>query len=389
MTASITDQLQHLELAPIVPPSHAESKSSGEAKTTSTLPPELISEIIYLTVEILVEEERHLASQVPLTNHFLLSAALVSRTWHSIASQALLESGLVTPKNAYKFLDEIKRRELNGTLERLRFGAGSAGLDRRPLAPGEISDDRIFQALVNSLKGLQIVELVGIGLRFSDNEQLDFKYQEFELIFSNTHGTNTSMYLKKLDNSSRPARLSIIETRGCDGGNWSDESLALNYLATIPHLSIYSNQLHKFPEETYLGFMIHLGTAFAKAGHTPCLRSFRLESSRKRPWVAAEPYDHYQDVTTAHFPSLSSLSTHLGPLHLLATNGNRPSLTSLEVLPDGGDDASVTNIEKTEEKMVEVIEFLPILRTLKVPACWRSEAVEVACEAKGVALRWT
>ncbi|KAL8279540.1 hypothetical protein RQP46_008102 [Phenoliferia psychrophenolica] len=345
MAASITDQLLRLQLAPVAPPSHSESNPSGEAKTTTpNLPPELISDIIDLTTEIM----------------------------------------------AYKFLDEVKSRELNGTLDRLRFGAGPAGLDRRPWAPGEISDDRVLQALVNSLPCLRVLEYVGIGLRFSGNAKLGFK-QPIEIVISNASTTSISMYLRKLDTSPRPTRLFIIETRSCDGDdrNWAMEPLGFNYLAEVPHISITTNQPKRSPVETYLALLVHLGTAHAAAGEIPRLRSFRLESSQTRSWIDDEQYYLENPAIESSFPFLIDISTHLTPLHLFATIGKQPALTSLEVLPDGDHEECSASVEEAKIKLLDIIKSLPLLRTLKVPVCWRSEAVEVACKKKGVALKWT
>ncbi|KAL8280500.1 hypothetical protein RQP46_007148 [Phenoliferia psychrophenolica] len=71
------------------------STASLESVATPPVPPELIADIIDLTVELLIEEELHLESYVPLSNRFLLSASLVNRAWHPIATNALLQRGTI------------------------------------------------------------------------------------------------------------------------------------------------------------------------------------------------------------------------------------------------------------------------------------------------------
>ncbi|KAL8281423.1 hypothetical protein RQP46_006107 [Phenoliferia psychrophenolica] len=81
------------------------------------IPPELIADLIELTVELLVEEERHLEAHAPLSNRFLLSAALVDRTWHSIATPVLLKNGIVTSRSVVGFLAQVKAHGMEATLK--------------------------------------------------------------------------------------------------------------------------------------------------------------------------------------------------------------------------------------------------------------------------------
>ncbi|KAL8281451.1 hypothetical protein RQP46_006135 [Phenoliferia psychrophenolica] len=90
------------------------------------LPPELVADIIELTVELLIEEERHLEAHEPLTNEFLLSAALVDHTWHSIAVEVLLKSGIVTSGSVLGFLRQVKAHGMEATLASVRYGEASS-----------------------------------------------------------------------------------------------------------------------------------------------------------------------------------------------------------------------------------------------------------------------
>ncbi|KAL8289989.1 hypothetical protein RQP46_002928 [Phenoliferia psychrophenolica] len=138
---------------PIAPSPTASTPAAKSS--TPALPPELVADIIDLTVELLVKEERTLVSQTPITNHFLLSAMLVDRTWNSIAVSALMKNGLVTPANVDLFIAQVRSHQLESTLESVRFGLGSAGLDD---ARDGSEDDARFEALVGSLPGLKRLE---------------------------------------------------------------------------------------------------------------------------------------------------------------------------------------------------------------------------------------
>ncbi|KAL8279478.1 hypothetical protein RQP46_008040 [Phenoliferia psychrophenolica] len=386
MAASVTDQLQHLELSPVAAPSHSESNPLGEGKTTPTLPPELVADIIDLTTEILVEEERHLASQLPLTNHFLLSAALVNRTWHSIASPALLKNSLVTPNAVEEFLAQIEQRGMKETLDRVRFGAGAVELaNDRPSTEG--ADDTPLLLLLNSLPHLASLELVGIGLHLSSDLKRLPRFRH--LVFSNMRADDLRMSIKAFASAPTPTRLTIIETRACDQGdpNWMAEVSLFSFLVVIPEIYIYSIQMSAID---YVAAMIQVGSDLASVGMGSLnrLRSVSLEYTQARQWIRVSQYFSRNPLVNSHFPALTTLSMYLGPLHFFATTGNRPSLTSVHVLEGDPDKESYT-IEGGKKSILEIVDKLPVLRSLKVPACLRSEAVEEACEAKGIELRWT
>ncbi|KAL8281519.1 hypothetical protein RQP46_006203 [Phenoliferia psychrophenolica] len=119
------------------------------------LPLELVTDIIEVAVELLIEEERHLEAHAPLSNEFLLSAALVSRTWHSIATPVLLKRGIVTSGSVVGFLAQIKAHGMEATLKSVRFGEASGGVtpERAP------EEDKAFNFLVERLSGLTKIEL--------------------------------------------------------------------------------------------------------------------------------------------------------------------------------------------------------------------------------------
>ncbi|KAL8279542.1 hypothetical protein RQP46_008104 [Phenoliferia psychrophenolica] len=385
MAASITDQLQHLELAPVAPPSHSESNPSGEAEaTTPTLPPELVADIIELTVEVLVEEERHLASHIPLTNHFLLSASFVDRTWHSIASPALLKNGLVTPNTVEEFMVQIEQRGMKETLDRVRFGAGAVGLaNSRPST--ENADDTPLLLLLRSLPNLASLELVGIGLRLSsDVKSLPALAN---LAFSNMGSYDLRTCIKAFASAPPPTRLTIIETRACIEGdpNWMAEVPLFRFLLLMPEIHIYSNQ---YSAIIYVANVIQVGSVLANIGLVSRLRSVSLEYTQARMSTQASRFFSQNISGNCHFPRLTTLSMYLGPLHFFATTGNRPSLTSVHVLEGDPDEASYTP-KGAETSLLEIVDKLSVLQSLKVPGCWRSKAVEKTCEAQGIEWRWT
>ncbi|KAL8281476.1 hypothetical protein RQP46_006160 [Phenoliferia psychrophenolica] len=126
------------------------------------IPPELVSDIIDLTVELLLEKERHLEAHAPLTNQFLRSAALVDRTWHAIATPVLLKHGIVTSGSVVGFLTRIKVHGMEATLESVRFGEAMSGVT----AANAPEEDTKFDLLVNTLSSLRNIDLVESGSRF-------------------------------------------------------------------------------------------------------------------------------------------------------------------------------------------------------------------------------
>ncbi|KAL8281445.1 hypothetical protein RQP46_006129 [Phenoliferia psychrophenolica] len=126
------------------------------------IPPELVAEIIELTVELLIEEERHLDAHEPLSNRFLRSATLVSREWHPIAVKVLLKCGIVTSGSVVGFLTQVKAHGMEATLKSARFGEASGAV----AAESAADEDTAFDLLVESLPGLKQIEFVESGSHF-------------------------------------------------------------------------------------------------------------------------------------------------------------------------------------------------------------------------------
>lgn len=126
------------------------------------VPPELVADIIELTVERLAKEERHLEAHAPLLNRFLVSAALVNRTWHAIATPSLLKNATVTSGSVVGFLAQVKEHKMEATLKSVRFGEASGGVAAEDAA----KEDTAFDLLIGSLSELEVVELIESGHHF-------------------------------------------------------------------------------------------------------------------------------------------------------------------------------------------------------------------------------
>ncbi|KAL8287192.1 hypothetical protein RQP46_003644 [Phenoliferia psychrophenolica] len=290
-------------------PAAAGSTPATKSSTAPVLPPELVAEMISLTVESLIEDERDLPSQTPVTNHFLLAATLVDRTWHSIAATALLKNGLVAPAKVGLFIDQVKDR---------------------------FSSHSIYRKFVHSAPSSLVL------------------YE------------STERPMPRMNNEDDSERFSLFMER-------------------LQKISIISNAYTN--PQYYLGEIVGMGLANA----TP-ITTWHFECTSRRFLTGIKGFlEQVQSsfgTRVIEFPTLTHLATHLVILHYMATTGPRPSLASVEVLaqPHGIDTGF--SLEAIEGMILALVE-LPVLAKLKVPACWRTEAVEGACEAKGIDLRWT
>ncbi|KAL8293402.1 hypothetical protein RQP46_000103 [Phenoliferia psychrophenolica] len=159
------DKLEHALASVTTSVDTPGSRNAPGARSPPLLPLELIADIIDLTAEILVEEERYLTFQTPVTNHFLLSASLVDRTWHAIAGKALLKTGLVRPHAVAGFLSRVNAQGLKSILERVayRYLFSFALLDSGPpeSTPPLISADatRLILELVVKVEALATLKV--------------------------------------------------------------------------------------------------------------------------------------------------------------------------------------------------------------------------------------
>ncbi|KAL8290039.1 hypothetical protein RQP46_002978 [Phenoliferia psychrophenolica] len=377
------------------PPSPAVAPPTpGDATESSTpaLPPELVADIIDLTVELLVSKERDLASQAPITNHFLLSAMLVDRTWRDIAVSALLKNGLVTPAKVDHFISQVKSHQLDSTLARVRFGPGSAGLDDARDSSG---DDAQFDALIGSLPALKQLEFVGQGLIFRSS--LPTGYCKLDrILLSNSSLLECRIFHKLVENP--PPNLFIYETRQppkieAPSALDTDAASRFKFLLGVEKFVVSSNQLKSSIE--------HLSRIATIGNYNPLdiedlpplrLRTFHFNCTSHMiiPIVPELINVLKLEISDAlQYPFLNHLAAHLEILHYFATTGARPRLASLHVLtyPECLDHKPKVTLEEAERMLLELVD-LPVLAKLKVPACWRSDAVEGACKAKEVDLQW-
>ncbi|KAL8281395.1 hypothetical protein RQP46_006079 [Phenoliferia psychrophenolica] len=357
------DDLEHALASVALDSEDAAANELAGASRTPVLPPELITDIIDLTVKLLVEEERYLPSQALISNRFLLSAALVDRTWNAIATSALLKSGLVQSGRVDGFIELAERRGVRETLDGVRFCAGAMRRAQAGLQGWDPDDERL-QILVSSLKNLQTLELKG-RQRFENILSPSLNIQK--LVMSST----TAHELRKAVSGTSLAHLLVIETQVTEVVPVLDGTFLVAGLS-IENIDIYSTS--QISNRFYYNFILKLGLNGA-----PCLRSLRLQLVRyhEPDWreFCADSSEPGRWSATPEYPAFGT--------------AGRPSLASLEVLPDAESRGNQISDEGAESKLLELVQQLPVLRNVKVPTCWRSDAVEGVCEAKRVDLQWT
>ncbi|KAL8281427.1 hypothetical protein RQP46_006111 [Phenoliferia psychrophenolica] len=310
------------------PPSHLASTDTRERCSNNTLapflgvlkslPPELVADIIELTVELLIEEERHLPSHEPLSNRFLRSASLVDRDWHSIAVKVLLKRGIVTSASVVGFLAQIKAHGMEATLESVRFGEASGGVTAEIAA----KEDTAFNLLVETLPGLKNLELVDSRANFHSALPLGRTIERIHLINYDFYKGGLGIKLEHAP----PVHLVITQTRTPP--------------TPTPHLRTDGNVIAL---EMFKMFR-RCHSVFIDAGH-----SF------------AQIYLRFLIV--------------MGEQVFLVGVGNHPRLTSLEILPSRyGGHIVYMNADYLAGLILQLLRTLIILENLTVPACWASDA---------------
>ncbi|KAL8283372.1 hypothetical protein RQP46_005782 [Phenoliferia psychrophenolica] len=157
-----------------------QSRASVPHLSTPTEPPrlpyELVAEILKLTIESLFEEERHFVSHVALTNHFLVSASLVNRTWRTISKKYWESHAMILPNHVLSLIEE--QRGSGNRLERVRIGEGRKRarwwspfrtvvcVRGQQFYRDELQDEALGD-LVSSFKCLKTLEIAGdMAFRF-------------------------------------------------------------------------------------------------------------------------------------------------------------------------------------------------------------------------------
>ncbi|KAL8281475.1 hypothetical protein RQP46_006159 [Phenoliferia psychrophenolica] len=349
------------------------------------LPPELFAHIIELTVELLIEEERHLEVHAPLSNRFLLSAALVDHTWHLIATPILLKLGVVTSRSVLGFLGQVKAHGKEATLESVRFGEASGGVTSEDAA----WEDTAFDFLVGSLPGLKSIELLESGSHFETplrippgrtiNEVHLFNYTFCDLgfvsKFKNTYPTHLIVTTGMRDVPNN------LEDNALDRTTFSQHSDVFAQLQSIK--IAVANKSITIPLRL-LGIIGQRGRSRLQTCH---FESTSPDSFRSLLAAIVSLLPHVS-TRIVNFPHLEHFATHILAAHLLLFRGTQPSLTSLEILPEpAGLPSSMIKVNTIyKDKLLELVHALPVLAKLKVPAWWASDALREACEAKGVML---
>ncbi|KAL8281493.1 hypothetical protein RQP46_006177 [Phenoliferia psychrophenolica] len=306
------DELEHALASATLQSKSEDVALEPGASSSPFIPPELVVDIIDLA--------------------FLLSAALVDRTWNAIATSALLKNGLVRPGDVQRFLEQTEEHGVRETLDRVRFGAGATVLIVQPDSdpPDEGADDEPFQILVFALPNLRTLEFVGERLRFK--AALQGIYHIEHLIISNVTYEGIPTLAEKLA-LKPPARLFIIETRYCllDHGQITARLPYLNFLSRVQKIDVYTYQS---TPHFYMSLVLLLGIAGINV-----FNSFRLAYDDASWWpqflaIGGQPR-WTVDPGRVRFPRFDHFATHLPPLHyLVACSSARLTLTSLEVLPD-------------------------------------------------------
>ncbi|KAL8290196.1 hypothetical protein RQP46_003135 [Phenoliferia psychrophenolica] len=357
-----SEQSQPKESNPVAPSPTAAQATPATKSRTPALPPELVADIIDLTVEIM--------------------------------------DGLVTPAKVELFITEVKKHQPELTLESVRFGVGSAGLDAARDSSG---DDVQFDALVGALPGLRKLEINGDSLVFVRGLPRGLLTCD-QLRLSNPGIAARYIPIKFYENW--PTTLVIDESTpegallGRMTGNErkNDAFDFIRFTIRVQNIFVTSNQesgLAHVTDVLMLGtdvIHIRLPTGEPLYPGPFLLNSFHFECTSPS-YITTKILPSNLKLSFGdklEYRTLSHLATHLGLLHFIATAGDRPSLSSLNIVPypEGTDPDSTSTLEEAERMLLELVD-LPVLAKLKVPECWRSDAVEGACEAKGINIRWT
>ncbi|KAL8280412.1 hypothetical protein RQP46_007060 [Phenoliferia psychrophenolica] len=346
---------------------------------TPLLPLEIIADIIDFAVELLIEEERRLESHVPLSNRFLLSASLVNRAWHPLAVKALLKSAFVTSSSAVEFIARVEAHGMVHSLERVRWGEL---YDKPSSEPEDV--DAAFESLLQSLPGLKDIE---ISIR--------------QLSLTNTD-TLEGSFLRKFEHSP-PSRLVVTDTHQSRLHHASHAEFTHlaevfhsfdAFLRETPHIVITTNQpggMHYFDVLARLGRGPNPhGDARLESCRFECTsisqeEDYDLLIEENLEATEEEEAERDKSVPFVNYPFLRHLATHLSLALCLTSPGGPPRLASLEILPG----LPILYTQHDEAKLFELMEKLPVLAKLKVPASWASDAVRERCEEKGVVLNLT
>ncbi|KAL8279680.1 hypothetical protein RQP46_007993 [Phenoliferia psychrophenolica] len=343
------------------------------------LPHELTTDILKLATFSLVEQERHDSTITGQTNAFLLAASLVSHTWRNIAQPLLLKHGLVDPSRALHYIGELERQGLRDTLPAVRIGVPASrtvsDVDARAGGIG-------LRAILEELSLLRGLEFVGKRLRI-----LAFAVKPnrvTNLSFTASNRGSFDRLLLALRHSFSPLEFTIIEDHSGDSND--PRPSYLEFGTFLPELGRLIQPLRSlcFTIESTEG---GLYPSYMMSESLEAIRSVRLEFKDASTFEDIRSRaNHMVFSSLSSLDSLDRLETHLDWIQDSA-GWYGPGLEVLKILwdPTG---AQYTSTITPEDRILSHISNLAALKELEVPDCWRSDAIEEACEAKGVELSW-
>lgn len=130
-----------------------------------------------------------------------------------------------------------------------------------------------------------------------------------------------------------------------------------------------------------------------EATRSTSLESYRFASGDHYGCILIREASDSTPPIWAHIQKLNHLAVHLFLLPRTSVGHSLPSsLRILEVVPDPDPPAGTPSVSADldhEGALLKSLHDVLALESLSVPAVWRSDKVEEACERRGIALSWT
>ncbi|KAL8277083.1 hypothetical protein RQP46_010511 [Phenoliferia psychrophenolica] len=345
-----------------------------------SFPYEITEKILKLATLDLIRDERRHSTLVGQANAFLLSAALVSHTWRNIAQPLLLKHGLVHPTEADGFLAELERAGLKNSLAALRVGMGSRCRCQSWEADHREINLLALETLLQRIPTLRALEFVGKKLRFTRRDQPAEAWSHITSVSFTGYKSNTLSHLIDLEGAFSPTSLTFIESLADEVDGYQPGNMKVQNLfkkATSLHLETSGTSVMM---RTLLCDLLRAPLAEAN------LQSIHLEATT--PYPLQTYFFGLFRLELIEVFSLKSLATHLAFFRAPTMRARPPDLTTVKILRDPADYESEL-WTSPEHQILNLISNLWALKELEVPDCWRSDAVEEACEARGVVLTWS
>ncbi|KAL8283378.1 hypothetical protein RQP46_005788 [Phenoliferia psychrophenolica] len=306
------------------------------------LPPELVAEILKLTIESLFEEERHLVSHVALTNHFLISASVVNRTWHTMVKDYWFTHALVFPRTFAKFILFARAHRMTRHLERVRLGGGGPGsAPRWTLFKDDHIQDKALRWILIVFRNLRSLELVGeVTFKVPLNNRTHHRIEHLTL--SSWSMAYFPSIIRKFQRSLLPPHLSINLTRPMDPFAASDilEREIYRTLTEITSLEVICRHFALANSLFPLSFLSETTTSGHRFPQESQLESIHLECLDTEVGLnrVTDPYfipRTLNPTSASPFANLTTLTAHLAIAHYLAIHCDLPALSVITLLPGG------------------------------------------------------